>query len=171
MYLMANNYFHYYVEGKTDEKMVSILKSEYQFIIPGKVETFNIIEKELTRNRTMLLKKGTIVVLVFDTDTQNNIILDKNIKFLQKQSNISKIYCITQVRNLEEELIRSCSIREIKELTESKSNTEFKKDMLKQNNFKDKLDSKKFDMNKFWSSSAPPPFSHIRNEAFSIKKH
>ncbi len=101
---MVNKYYHYYVEGQTDEKMISILKTDYQLVMPGKVEKFNVIEKELTPKRTIGLKKGTIVVLIFDTDTNNDSILDKNIKFLKRQNNISKIICITQISNLEDEL-------------------------------------------------------------------
>ncbi len=167
---MASKYYHYYVEGQTDEKMVRILKTDLQLVVPGKVEKFNIIENELSSSRTIGLKKGTIVVLVFDTDTNNNSILDKNIKFLQEQNNISKVICITQVGNLEDELIRSCDIKEIRELTGSRSNSDFKNDMLKQNNFMNKLERKFFDFNKFWNCSASNQFSYINNEAKLIKK-
>lgn len=168
--MAQGKYYHYYVEGQTDAKMISTLKTDYQFVVPGKVEKFNVIEEQLTPKRTMGLKKGTIVVLVFDTDTNNNSILDKNIRFLKQQKNISRIICITQVGNLEDELMRSCNIREIKELTGSRSNSDFKNDMLKQNNFKKKLDTKYFDFNKFWSCSATNQFSYITNEAAKIKK-
>ena len=72
----------------------------------------------------MSLKMGTSVVLVFDTDTGNIDILRENIQFLRKEQNIKEVICITQVKNLEDELIRSCDIRQIKELTGSKSNKE-----------------------------------------------
>ena len=57
-------------------------------------------------------------------------ILKKNIEFLLKQVIIKDVVCITQVMNLEDELVRSCSIKRISELTRSKSNTDFKKDVL-----------------------------------------
>lgn len=169
--MAQNKYYHYYVEGETDKKIVGILKTDYQYIIPGKVERFNVIQEELTSKRTMLLRRGTTVVLVFDTDTDNSDILDKNIKFLSKQKNISSVICITQVENLEGELIRSCNIRQIKELTGSKSNSDFKSDMLKQNNFKNKLDDKNFNFENFWNCSATNHFNYIINEAELIKKH
>lgn len=164
-------YYHYYAEGETDVKMISTLKTEYQCVQPGKVEHFNVIQKELTAIRVMALKKGTIVVLVFDTDiTSNTSILNKNIEFLKKQKNIDKVICITQILNLEDELIRSCNISTIKELTGSKSNSDFKNDMIKQSNFKKKLEDKDFNFNKFWNCSASNVFNYIKNEASSIKK-
>lgn len=102
----------------------------------------------------MALKRGTAVVLVFDTDTVNSNILDKNIDFLKKQKNINKVICITQIENLDDELKRSCKIKQIKELTGSKSNSDFKNNMLKQNNFKKKLDDKCFNFEEFWNCSA-----------------
>ena len=43
------------------------------------------------------------------------------------------------MKNLEDELIRSCDIRQIKELTGSKSNKDFKRDVIKDNSFHKKL--------------------------------
>ena len=130
---------HYYVEGDNEKKMISILKTDYQFIVPGKVEKFNVVQDEFTKKRLMTLKKGTVAILVFDTDTNNSDILDKNICFLREQSIIRDIICVTQVSKLEDELKRSCNIKAIKELTGSKTNTEFKSDMIKDNSFKKKL--------------------------------
>ncbi|MFV0393803.1 MAG: hypothetical protein ACK5LC_05350 [Coprobacillaceae bacterium] len=164
-----NKIYHYYVEGETEKKLINILKTEYQIIKSGKVEKFNITIKKMKPNRVIPLKKGTIVVLVFDTDIENSSILDANIEFLEKQKNISEIICITQVNNLEDELKRSCKITEIKHLTGSMTNTEFKKDMLKQSNLKKKLDDKCFDFSRFWIMSPKESFSHIENEAKKIK--
>jgi hypothetical protein len=164
-------YYHYYAEGETDVKMISTLKTEYQCVQPGKVDRFNVIQEELTAYRTMGLKKGTTVVLVFDTDITNNTsILNKNIEFLKKQKNIDKIICITQILNLEDELIRSCNISTIKELTGSRSNSDFKIDMIRQSNFKKKLEDKHFDFKKFWGCSAKNEFSYIKNDADLIRK-
>lgn len=169
--MAQNKYYHYYVEGETDVKMVSTLKTDYQYILPGKVEKFNVIQQELNSNRTMGLKRGTVVILVFDTDTSNHDILDKNINFLKKQKNISKVICITQVENLEDELIRSCNIKQIKELSGSKSNRDFKTDMIKLGNLKKKLNDKCFNFQRFWNSSARNHFNYIKNEAEIIKKY
>lgn len=150
--------------------MIAILKTDYQYIIPGKIDVFNVIQQELTSSRTIPLKPGTTVILVFDTDVLNTNVLAKNINFLKKQQNINQVLCITQVDNLEDELKRSCNIRQIKELTGSKSNGEFKNDMIKQNDFKRKLDNKNFNFNKFWISSPQNLFAYIKNDSEQIKK-
>ena len=137
--MAKSKYYHYFVEGETERKLIDILKTEYQVIEPGKIDIFNVVEEEISIRRTMGLKRGTMVILVFDTDTNNIGYLEKNIAFLKKQSNIYKVICLMQVKNLEDELIKSCNIREIKELTRSRTNSDFKRDMLRQNNFKNKL--------------------------------
>ena len=68
-----------------------------QWIKPGKVQVFNVIEEELTSLITRTLKPGTIVVLVFDTDTGKKNTLLKNIRFLQKDSNVKQVLCIMPV--------------------------------------------------------------------------
>jgi len=132
-------YYQYYVEGQDEEKLIQVLKTELRLIEPGKVEKFNVVSEELTKLRIMSLKMGTIVVLVFDTDAGNINTLKKNIKFLKEQKAIKNVLCITQVKNLEDELKRSCDIKDVKELTGSKSNSDFKHDIRKEKQFGKKL--------------------------------
>lgn len=40
-------YYHYFVEGNTEKRMVEILKTELQCIVPGRVQVFNVIQNEL----------------------------------------------------------------------------------------------------------------------------
>lgn len=108
---MANNIYHYYVEGDDEKKVIDTLKTSMQLIISGKVDVFNVIERKFTRNQIMRLKQGTIVVLVFDTDTNQVDTLLENILFLQKQPIVKKVICVPQVKNLEDELLRSCNIK------------------------------------------------------------
>ncbi|BFK09667.1 hypothetical protein [Faecalimonas umbilicata] len=107
---MKREQYHYFVEGEDDRKVVNTLKTDLQWIKPGKVQVFNVIEEELTSLITRTLKPGTIVVLVFDTDTGKKNTLLKNIRFLQKDSNVKQVLCIMQVKNLEDEFLRSCAI-------------------------------------------------------------
>lgn len=167
--MRKSKYYHYYVEGQDEEKILSVLKTEMRLIIPGKIERFNVVEREFTKSRIMLLKKGTVVILVFDTDTGNANILKKNIELLKKQSMISDVLCITQVKNLEDELKRSCGLKQIKELTGSRSNHDFKRDLLKDNSLKRKLEEKHFEVHKFWSCSDDGAYKEINNDADKIK--
>lgn len=167
---MKNNYYHYYVEGDDDKKIVNTLKTDFQIIHPGKVDTFNMVQNLFNKNRIQVLKKDTTVVLVFDTDTNSADILKQNIEFLKKQKTIKAVICIPQVRNLEDELIRSCSIKHIKELTGSKSDSEFKTDILHVSNLKQKLEQKEFNFDKFWCSLPTGIFTQISNNSIEIKK-
>ncbi len=163
-------YYQYFVEGECEEKVIKTLKSDMQLIVPGKVQKFNVVQNKLTEQRLMQLKPGTAVVLVFDTDTLNSKILEENIEILQKEQSVKAVLCITQVKNLEDEFVRSCDIKQIRDLTGSKTNEEFKHDMQKVNNFDVKLTQHKFDFNKFWAMEAGGVFSGIKNSAGSIKK-
>lgn len=168
-----SNYYHYFVEGETDEKMISILKTNLQHIHPGKVEIVNVVTNKIKNSMIMKLKKRTIVVLVFDTDRVETSVLKDNINFLIKQRNVvSSVICIPQCKNLEDELVYSCNISRIKVLTNSKSNKDFKKDFLhiSDQNAASRLEINGFDINKLWSRSPDYPYQDIQNRALLIKK-
>ena len=165
---MKREQYHYFVEGEDDRKVVNTLKTDLQWIKPGKVQVFNVIEEELTSLITRTLKPGTIVVLVFDTDTGKKNTMLKNIRFLQKDSNVKQVLCIMQVKNLEDEFLRSCAISQIKELTGSKSNSDYKRDLLRQSNLADKLKKHQFQFEKFWNSS-DKVYESICNDSAQIK--
>ena len=165
---MKREQYHYFVEGEDDRKVVNTLKTDLQWIKPGKVQVFNVIEEELTSLITRTLKPGTIVVLVFDTDTGKKNTLLKNIRFLQKDSNVKQVLCIMQVKNLEDEFLRSCAISQIKELTGSTSNSDYKRDLLRQSNLADKLKKHQFQFEKFWNSS-DKVYESICNDSAQIK--
>lgn len=145
---MGNKYYHYYVEGEDDRKIVNTLKTDFQLIESGKVDKFNVVQKELNMNHMRVLKKGTIVVLVFDTDTQNADILKRNIEFLKRQS----------------------FVRKINELTKSKTESEFKRDVLSMNNLKNRLEECGFSFEKFWASKPKGFFADIPNDSDQIRK-
>ena len=52
-------------------------------------------------------------------------ILKANIKLISSSRNDLRTICVTQVKNLEDELIRSCDIGNIRELTNSRSDRFF----------------------------------------------
>lgn len=162
-------YYHYFVEGEDEEKLIQVLKTDLRLIVPGKVQKFNVVEQKLTRLRLMSLKEGTTVILVFDTDTGKVDILKENIEFLKKEGFIYDVLCITQVKNMEDELKRSCNIKQIKDLTGSRSNKDFKHDFIRDGAICQKLLRRMFDFNKFWNMTADNEFSCISNDAKKIK--
>ena len=165
---MKKGSYHYFVEGADDAKIINTLKTDLRLIIPGKVQIFNVMQEKITNPRLMSLKTDTVVILVFDTDVGETDTLLNNIKTLKKAQNVKEVFCITQVKNLEDELIRSCDIKQIKDLTGSKSNGDFKRDMLKDNTFDQKLKKHHFDFNIFWNS-IDKDFHHVNNDAAKVK--
>lgn len=166
---MKTEYVQYYVEGNDEKKLVDVLKNDLHLIRHGKVQTLNPVEREITRARLRTLHPGTMVVLIFDTDTGQAGILDKNLKILRACPFISEVVTIPQVANLESELVRSCNIRNITELLNSKTRGEFKNDILRVNNLGQKLMEHGFDIHRFWAAAPPAPYQNIANQADRIR--
>ena len=74
----------------------------------------------------------------------------------KKSSNIKDVYCVPQVKNIEEFL-------------KSKSKKDFKRDMLRERNLKSKFESHHFDIQKLWAMNPATPFDKITNHSKKIK--
>lgn len=166
---MGNSFYKYYVEGECERVVVNALKNDLKMIFPGKVEVFNVNQEQFTNLRLRTLKKGSTVILVYDTDVGDEKCLQKNIDFLNSKSNVKNIICIPQVNNLEDELLNSCAIREIKEITKSKSNKNFKSDISNCSNFSSRLLSCGFDFSKFWMRKPNNSFKKHGNNSRKIR--
>lgn len=166
---MGNRIIQYYVEGEDDQKVVNTLKTELGVIMTGKVHVLNVVEQEIPDMRLRALSRGTIVVLVFDTDTGNIDILNKNITKLKKCASVSDVVLIPQVSNLEVELVRSCKIKQIKELLNSRSNSDFKRDVIRVTNLASKLKEHSFNFDLFWSQKPGHPYQNIENQSLKIR--
>lgn len=159
----------YYVEGRDEEKLLSVLKTDMQNILPGRVQVLNVVSQKITNARLMTLKEDTVVVLIFDTDVGDTKMLCENMQSLEKCSRVAEVLLIPQCKNLEDELIRSCQIKKITELLDSKGNTNFKNDFIKINNLASKLVKAGFDIEKIWCGKPDGNFKEIRNDSKRIK--
>ncbi len=168
--MKKNANIQYYVEGDDEKSLLKVLKTELQVIRPGKIDVFNVVCDTLSLGRLMTLKPNTVVVLVFDTDAFDDTILKKNITTLRMCSNVEDIITIPQVRNLEEELVKSCNIKDIKELLNSKSKKDFKADLIRTTNLATKLVQKEFDINKLWTGNNYGSFTDLENMSGEIKR-
>ncbi len=166
---MRNRNLLYLVEGDDEKKIVNTLKTDMGLICPGKVQKLNVIECDITELHLRPLSKGTVVVLIFDTDTGSTERLERNIKKLNACSAVSKVITIPQVPNLEGELVRSCNINDIKELLNSKSYKEFKSDLIRVSNLDKKLIERRFNIDLFWKEKPKAPYHNIRNQFAEIK--
>ena len=168
---MKSKYVLYYVEGDDEKKLLDVLKTDLRLIKPGKIQKLNVTTQEITAARLRTLSRDTMVVLVFDTDAGNVEILMSNIRTLESCKAVSDVVIIPQVPNLEGELVRSCDIRNIKELLNSKTNGEFKSDIMSVSNLAKKLQDHKFDIQVFWSGIPTGAYQNIDNQAAKVKMH
>lgn len=142
----------YFTEGETEEEIITILKKE-GLIYPGKISVFNLLQNPISKARIRSISNGTTVLIVFDTDIQDQSKieqLNENIKMLSRVKEIKEIILIPQNRNLEEELLSSTRITSIKELLGSKSDKDFKRDIRTCSNIFKRLESNGFDETIFW---------------------
>lgn len=133
------------------------------------MQILNVIEKQIPDALVRTIKKGTNVVLIFDTDTGQTGTLERNVQKLREYGYATKIICVPQIPNLEGELIYSCNIRKITELLNSKSEKEFKSDLIHITNLGSKLKEHGFDIGRMWSRQGQYPYQKIINEAEKIK--
>lgn len=86
--------------------------------------------------------------------------------------NVKKVILIPQISNLEEELVYSTNMKQIKEFTKSKSNKAFKSDFLSMtdSNVPKKLNEVNFDIKRLWGRNATNRYKIFTNESEYIKK-
>lgn len=166
---MKSKFIQYYVEGEDDKKVVDTLKTKMGLVKSGKVHVLNAVTEEITDLRLRAFSPGTMVVLVFDVDAGNVEILNRNIQKLKACRAVSEIITIPQVPNLEGELMRSCNIKRITELLNSKSTSDFKSDIIHVSNLDAKLREHKFNIDLFWIEKPKPPYQRIENLAAKVK--
>ena len=150
-----SNYI-YIVEGPTEQAVIDAIKGK--LIETGRVIVRNPATKRFSQNILRLIKKTTICILVFDKDIYNNHVANQNIilnniQFLNKDKNIKKVIVISQENDLDDEIVRSTTIKTITTLLNSKSKSNSKSDIIKCSNLLSKLKAKKFDINDFWTKN------------------
>lgn len=160
----------YYVEGEDEKKLIDVLKTDFQLIHPGKSQVFNVTTCRLTNLRLMNITGNTCVVLVFDTDTDHTAILKENIQRLRSCSNVAQVLCVPQVRNLEDELLRACTVKSIRGLTKSNTDSSFKRDWINCTNAKERLLACSFDPKRLWTKRALVPFEEFPNDSGAVWK-
>ena len=152
--MATDSNYQYYVEGEDEKKFLEVLRTDLQVIQPGKIQVFNVASKFITKTRLLALKQGTTVVLVFDTDEVNEAILQQNIALIASMPNVSEVLTVLQVRNLEDELVRSCNIKKVEELVNARNKGEFKSRFINISNLAVVLKKNGFDPKKLWRKEA-----------------
>lgn len=169
---MASKYL-YFVEGECEKKFLKsfMYRDDYEFE-PGKVEVFNFINSKMSKPQARAIRKGTKVIVVFDTDVENVSILDENVNLLVEVAEISldDIFFVTSIKTFEDELVYSCEkLSNINEMFKTQGQSEFKRDFIKCNNVVNRLNTLKFDFDLMWSRNPKEPFEDYKNNSKAIK--
>ena len=103
---MSGELLYYFVEGECEQAFLKAFmhadKGEY-FIKPGKVEVRNLLFDKLSNSKVMSIKRGTKVVIVFDTDIKQVDILNDNIDALLSVG--VEVIFIPSINNFEDEIV------------------------------------------------------------------
>lgn len=161
--------YQYYVEGQCEQKLLTVFKEQKTLILPGKIEVFNVIQESFTNLHLRTLSDRTIAILVFDTDIGETEIFRDNLRILRKDHRIRAVWCVLQVNNLEDELLRSTNVREIKDLINAPSNKDFKHYFVNEKRLFEKLNLHAFNFDKIWISHPKHGFEEIINDGRRIK--
>ena len=151
---------NYFVEGECEKQFLNTLKDpKYNLVNTGKVFVFNVVNKKLLSNRLISLDKNSIIVLIYDTDTPNIDILNKNLLTFT-QHGFKNIYHVHSVKNFEDEIVFSTSLQSINDFFNTNSIADFKKKFIKSNSdhLYSKLKEFHFDKNKMWSRRGNTPY-------------
>jgi len=159
---MSKEIFRYLVEGQCEKKLVEVLKTQKPpYIRSGKVDVVNVVQQKISEARIRNWPKGVIAVLIFDMDKTDTSILEENIRVLQRNNHVGKVYCIPQLHNLEEEIERATNIKSAPELFEIRSISEFKTHFIVDKDLMKRLEDHRFDFPKMWAGKPEEPFAKI----------
>lgn len=150
-------------------------KNEEILIRPGKIEILNPVTEKISDVKALTIKKGTKVVLVFDTDIDNTLILEENIRTLRRVSGLTNkdIIFVMSLKCFEDELIFASSkisnIKGLIKLFNSEGLKAFKSDFSNCKNLIDKLKQVGFDIKLIWTRTPYRPFDKYENGGKAIK--
>ena len=165
---MKNNVI-YFVEGKCEVTLLQALKENPQKILPGQIREFNLIQQVIPNSILMMIRPGTKVVFVFDTDVPVTQYLRSNINLVKKTCTKVEIIFLPQVRNLEDELERCTDVSRVSDLTQSASNKDLKRDFCSTKKCRSIVDSNNLDVSKLWMTTPPKEFSFVSSNGNKIK--
>ena len=167
---MADERVRYFVEGECEKKLIDELKRA-GLLPPGKSTVFNVLTQRISFSRLMEIERGSFVIFVFDTDVENDLaILRGNIQILESQVPGVRIIKMIQVRNLEDELKRATNIKQITDITGSKSIGDFKSDFLRLKSCVTILNRHGFDISKMWCTKPEGEFASFSQDFSKIRR-
>ena len=165
--------YQYFVEGECEKRLIKAFMyvSPVSFV-DGKVEVFNFVNEKMSNQRARSIKRGTKVVIVFDTDTSSTVTLEYNLSVLERIALVDKknLFLVPSVNNFEDELLYACNgISNINQLFSTNGLGEFKKKFVAHKDIYSKMISVGFDIDKMWSRNPSGIFTKYTNRSKSLK--
>ncbi|MDO4711414.1 MAG: hypothetical protein Q4A75_05505 [Peptostreptococcaceae bacterium] len=170
--MRTNDIIVYIVEGETEQQIIKAIKNKY--IVAGRIYVQNLTQSEISQTFIRTLKPKTKVVIVFDTDVEKDHAVDTlrdNIKKLRKSSQVKQVISLPQIKNIEDEIVYSTKVKTIRDLINSKSEKDFKRDLINthESHILSALEKKHFDIVKFWSRDPQNCYCEFKNESKNVK--
>ena len=158
----------YFVEGECEKKLLTALKEQPSVVLPGRVKVRNVVSGLIPKSELLALKPNTDVVLVFDTDVPNTNILKINLDNIKKYTRSVRILTVLQVPDFEAEIVRSTDAKQVKEITQSKSNTDFKRDFCRLSDCRSTLIKHHFDISKMWKQKPTGAYGFLEQRGKDV---
>lgn len=158
----------YFVEGECEKKLLTALKEQPSMVLPGRVKVRNVVSSVIPKSELLSIKPNADVVLVFDTDVSNTDILKTNLDNIKKYTRSVRILTILQVPDFEAEIVRSTDVKQVKEITQSKSNTDFKRDFCRLSNCRSTLTKHHFDISGMWMQKPTGAYGFLEQRGKDI---
>lgn len=167
---MNNKKYIYFVEGPCEKQLIDALHVPPLRVAPGKAIVCNVIQNLIPKSQMLSIQPGTVVVLVFDTDKPITDKLQKNLELLSRYCTRIRIATLAQVLDFEDELVRSCNIKSVTEITRSKSVQNFKTDFcrMKIPDCRASLERHGLDTKQLWRKNPRNPFTFISQGADDV---
>ncbi len=161
----------YFAEGDCEAQLLNALRLHPERILPGKVRVFNVIQKLIPKSQLLTFQAGMTVVFVFDTDTEQTERLRQNIQRVQRYCRV-RLLTVAQVLNLEDELVRCTDVHSVQELTQSRSQHNFKSDFcrMKPEDCLSMLNRHHLDPEKLWAKEPPAVYDFVRQDGKAVKQ-
>lgn len=100
---------------------------------------------------------------MLDTDVSRTDCLKENVKRLSTFCGKIKLVFLPQGLNIEDELVRCCEIKNVIELTHSRSNKDFKRDFCALKNVRAVLEKANLNINRLWTENTPDEEKVLNN--------
>lgn len=109
------------------------------------------------------------MVFVFDTDVGITEKLKKNIEYIERFCERSKLVFLPQVKNLEDELVRCTDVMRVTEITQSKSLSNFKSDFCRVTSVRHALTEHQINVARLWTTKPPEIFAFVPANSSLVK--